>query len=40
MWIPGYMNIAGNDKTDEAAKEAAKSLGTVNDGPFKHSALK
>ena len=40
VWIPGHMDIAGNDKANEAAKEAAKSLGTVNDVPFEHSALK
>src|SRR5271168_5614349 len=40
VWIPGHMDIAGNDRANEAAKEAAKSLGTVNDVPFEHSALK
>ena len=26
-WIPGHMNAEGNDKTDNAAKEAALSKG-------------
>ena len=30
----------GNEKADEAAKEAAKSLGATDGTPFKHSALK
>ena len=34
------MNIIGNEKADEAAKEAAKSLGATDGTPFKHSALK
>jgi ribonuclease HI len=39
VWIPGHMDILGNEKADEMAKETAKSKGTTGD-PFPLNTLK
>lgn len=35
-WVPWHMGILGNEKTDEVAKEAAKSFGTAEETLFKY----
>ena len=39
IWIPGYMDIAGNETVDEAAKEAAKTQGEIGE-PHRYATLK